>query len=170
MGGLLGLPGGRVLSNCDVTHTRTAHFVHIVRRANCRHAALVGLMRGRPWELRRQVFWLQTVTVSALIAMVWITMVSRSRAQALRDATTAGLAAPGWLELVKLDLRSMLGIASLMLGVAIAGNALVTWRVRRGARGRGAQAPAPGGGLFQGGVAAGPGGGGPPGGGGRGPP
>src|SRR4051794_41805938 len=98
-------------------------------------------MRGRPWELRRQVFWLQTVTVSALIAMVWITMVSRSRAQALRDATTAGLAAPGWWELVKLDLRSMLGIASLMLGVAIAGNALVTWRVRRGARGGGGPAP-----------------------------
>jgi len=96
-------------------------------------------MRGRPWELRRQVFWLQTVTVSALIAMVWITMVSRSRAQAVRDATTAGLAAPGWWELVKLDLRSMLGIASLMLGVAIAGNALVTWRVRRATRGMGTQ-------------------------------
>jgi len=89
--------------------------------------------------LRRQVFWLQTVTVSALIAMVWITMVSRSRAQALRDATAAGLAAPGWWELVKLDLRSMLGIASLMLGVAIAGNALVTWRVRRATRGMGTQ-------------------------------
>ncbi len=34
----------------------------------------------------------------------------------------------------------MLGIASLMLGVAIAGNALVTWRVRRATRGIGTQA------------------------------
>ncbi len=33
----------------------------------------------------------------------------------------------------------MLGIASLMLGVAIAGNALVTWRVRRATRGMGTQ-------------------------------
>lgn len=33
----------------------------------------------------------------------------------------------------------MLGIASLMLGVAIAGNALVSWRVRRATRGMGTQ-------------------------------
>ena len=96
-------------------------------------------MRHRPWELRRQVLWLQTVTAGVLIAMVWIVMVSRSRAQAVRDAAATGLAAPSWWELARLDLRSMLGIASLMLGVAIAGNALVTWRVRRATRGMGTQ-------------------------------
>ena len=96
-------------------------------------------MRHRPWELRRQVLWLQTVTVSVLILMVWITLVSRSRAQADRDAAAAGVAPPGWWELIRLDMRSMLGIASLMLGVAIAGNALVTWRVRRATRGMGTQ-------------------------------
>ncbi|MDX2973106.1 sensor histidine kinase [Kribbella solani] len=96
-------------------------------------------MKHRPWELRRQVFWLQTVTVTVLIAMAWITMVSRTRAQALRDAAASGLPAPTWWELVRLDLRSMLGIASLMLGIAIAGNALVTWRVRRATRGIGTQ-------------------------------
>jgi sensor histidine kinase regulating citrate/malate metabolism len=96
-------------------------------------------MRRRPWELRRQVLWLQTVTVAILILMVAITMVSRSRAQAERDAAAAGVAPPGWWELIQLDLRSMLGVASLMLGVAIAGNALVTWRVRRATRGMGTQ-------------------------------
>ncbi|WP_406048479.1 sensor histidine kinase [Kribbella sp. NBC_00889] len=96
-------------------------------------------MRRRPWELRRQVLWLQTVTVAILILMVSITMVSRSRAQAERDAAAAGVAPPGWWELIRLDLRSMLGVASLMLGVAIAGNALVTWRVRRATRGMGTQ-------------------------------
>jgi sensor histidine kinase regulating citrate/malate metabolism len=96
-------------------------------------------MKRRPWELRSQVLWLQTVTVTVLIAMVWVVMVSRSRAQALRDASTTGLAPPGWWELIRLDLPSMLGIASLMLGVAIAGNALVTWRVRRATRGVGTQ-------------------------------
>jgi len=96
-------------------------------------------MRRRPWELRRQVLWLQTVTVAILILMVSITMVSRSRAQADRDAAAAGVAPPGWWDLIRLDLRSMLGIASLMLGVAIAGNALVTWRVRRATRGMGTQ-------------------------------
>ncbi|MFD7160363.1 sensor histidine kinase [Kribbella sp. NPDC059898] len=96
-------------------------------------------MKHRPWELRRQVFWLQTVTVTVLIAMSWIVMVSRSRAQALRDAAVSGLPAPNWWELLRLDLRSMLGIASLMLGIAIAGNALVTWRVRRATRGVGTQ-------------------------------
>ncbi|TDD20511.1 GHKL domain-containing protein [Kribbella turkmenica] len=97
-------------------------------------------MKGRPWELRRQVLWLQTVTAVVLIAMVWITMVARSRAQAVRDAAVAGNAPPGWWELVRLDVRSMLGVASLMLGVAIAGNALVSWRVRRATRGIGTQA------------------------------
>ncbi|WP_410789425.1 sensor histidine kinase [Kribbella sp. C-35] len=96
-------------------------------------------MRGRPWELRRQVLWIQTVTVLVLIAMAWIVMISRSRAQAIRDAAATGLATPSWWELVRLDVRSMLGIASLMLGVAIAGNALVTWRVRRATRGVGTQ-------------------------------
>ena len=96
-------------------------------------------MRHRPWELRRQVLWLQTVTVTVLIAMAWITLISRSRAQAERDAAASGLAAPGWWELIRLDLRSMLGIASLMLGIAIAGNALVSWRVRRATRGMGTQ-------------------------------
>ncbi|MEU8224512.1 ATP-binding protein [Kribbella sp. NPDC048915] len=96
-------------------------------------------MKHRPWELRRQVLWLQTVTVTVLIAMVWTVMVSRSRAQALRDQAASGIPAPGLWELIRLDLRSMLGIASLMLGVAIAGNALVTWRVRRATRGVGTQ-------------------------------
>jgi sensor histidine kinase regulating citrate/malate metabolism len=97
-------------------------------------------MNHRPWELRRQVLWLQTVTVAVLIVMVWITLIARARAQADRDAAAAGIAPPGWWELVRLDLRSMLGIASLMLGVAIAGNALVSWRVRRATRGVGTQA------------------------------
>ncbi|GAA3098250.1 sensor histidine kinase regulating citrate/malate metabolism [Kribbella aluminosa] len=96
-------------------------------------------MKHRPWELRRQVLWLQTVTATVLIAMVWIVMVSRSHAQAVRDSAVSGLAAPSWWELVRIDLRSMLGIASLMLGIAIAGNALVTWRVRRATRGVGTQ-------------------------------
>ena len=34
-------------------------------------------MNHRPWELRRQVLWLQTVTALVLIAMVWITMIAR---------------------------------------------------------------------------------------------
>jgi sensor histidine kinase regulating citrate/malate metabolism len=96
-------------------------------------------MRGRPWELRRQVLWLQTLTVSVLILMVWIALVSRSRAQSDRDAAAAGVAPASWWELIRLDLRAMLGVASLMLGVAIMGNALVTWRVRRATRGMGTQ-------------------------------
>jgi sensor histidine kinase regulating citrate/malate metabolism len=97
-------------------------------------------MRHRPWELRRQVLWLQTVTVAVMIAMIWITLLARARAQADRDAAAAGLAPPGWEDLIQHELRSMLGIASLVLGVAIAGNALVTWRVRRATRGMGTQA------------------------------
>jgi sensor histidine kinase regulating citrate/malate metabolism len=94
-------------------------------------------MKRRPWELRRQVLWLQTVTVLILIAMVWITLASRARAQADRDAAAAGLTPPGWWELLETEIRTMLGIGSLMLGVAIAGNALVSWRVRRATRGMG---------------------------------
>ncbi|MET7283472.1 ATP-binding protein [Kribbella sp. NPDC005582] len=97
-------------------------------------------MKHRPWELRRQVLWLQTVTVAVLIVMVWISLVARSRAQADRDAAATGTAPASLGELVRLDLRPMLGIASLMLGVAIAGNALVAWRVRRATRGIGTQA------------------------------
>jgi sensor histidine kinase regulating citrate/malate metabolism len=67
-------------------------------------------------------------------------MMSRSRAQALREQAVSGVPAPGWWELARMDLRSMLGVASLMLGVAIAGNALVSWRVRRATRGIGTQA------------------------------
>jgi sensor histidine kinase regulating citrate/malate metabolism len=100
---------------------------------------LGALVRDRPWELRRQVLWLQTVTVSVLILMVWVTLVSRSHAQAVRDAAVSGAVLPGWWELIRLDIRAMLGIASLMLGIAIAGNALVTWRVRRATRGVGTQ-------------------------------
>ncbi len=98
----------------------------------------VGVNR-RPSELRRQVLWLQSATVAVLIAMVWITLVSRARSQADRDAAANGTIPPGWWDLIQLELRSMLGIASLMLGVAIAGNALVTWRVRRATRGMGTQ-------------------------------
>ncbi|MDT7584110.1 MAG: hypothetical protein QOE32_1660, partial [Pseudonocardiales bacterium] len=93
----------------------------------------------RPWELRRQVLWLQTVTIAVLIGMVWIVLASRARSQADRDAAASGSAPPGWGDLLQLELRSMLGIASLMLGVAIAGNALVAWRVRRATRGMGTQ-------------------------------
>ena len=96
-------------------------------------------MKRRPPELRRQVLWLQSVTVVVLIALVWLTLITRSRAQADRDAAAAGVKPPSWWDLVELDLRSMLGIASLMLGVAVAGNALVTWRVRRATRGMGTQ-------------------------------
>ncbi|WP_405064129.1 GHKL domain-containing protein [Kribbella sp. NBC_01505] len=97
-------------------------------------------MKHRPWELRRQVLWLQTVTVSILIVMVWASLISRSRAQSHRDAAAAGTTPEGWTDLIRSDIRPMLGIASLMLGVAIAGNALVTWRVRRATRGVGTQA------------------------------
>jgi sensor histidine kinase regulating citrate/malate metabolism len=96
-------------------------------------------MKRRPWELRRQVLWLQTGTVAVLIAMVWITLASRARSQADRDAAASGLEPPGWDELLRAETRTMLGIASLMLGVAIAGNALVAWRVRRATRGMGTQ-------------------------------
>ncbi|TDD48826.1 GHKL domain-containing protein [Kribbella antibiotica] len=96
-------------------------------------------MKHRPWELRRQVLWLQTVTVAVLIVMAWISLVARSRAQADRDAAATGTTPAGLWELIRLDLRPMLGIASLILGVAIAGNALVTWRVRRATRGMGTQ-------------------------------
>lgn len=96
-------------------------------------------MKRRPWELRRQVLWLQTGTVAVLIAMVWITLASRARSQADRDAAASGLQPPGWDELLRAETRTMLGIASLMLGVAIAGNALVAWRVRRATRGMGTQ-------------------------------
>lgn len=85
------------------------------------------------------MLWLQTVTVVVLIAMVWIALASRARAQADRDAATAGVVPPGWWELLELEIRTMLGIASLMLGIAIAGNALVSWRVRRATRGIGTQ-------------------------------
>ncbi|WP_238158081.1 sensor histidine kinase [Kribbella voronezhensis] len=96
-------------------------------------------MNRRPSELRRQVLWLQSATVAVLIVMVWITLVSRARSQADRDAAANGTTPPGWWDLIQLELRSMLGIACLMLGVAIAGNALVTWRVRRATRGMGTQ-------------------------------
>ncbi|GAA0599357.1 GHKL domain-containing protein [Kribbella sandramycini] len=96
-------------------------------------------MKHRPWELRRQVLWLQTGTVTVLIVMVWIALVSRTRAQAERDAAIAGRTPPGWWELIRIDLRPMLGVACLLLGVAIAGNALVSWRVRRATRGMGTQ-------------------------------
>jgi sensor histidine kinase regulating citrate/malate metabolism len=93
----------------------------------------------RPSELRRQVLWLQSATVAVLIAMVWIILLSQARSQAGRDAAASGTIPPGWGDLIQLELRSMLGIACLMLGVAIAGNALVTWRVRRATRGMGTQ-------------------------------
>jgi sensor histidine kinase regulating citrate/malate metabolism len=96
-------------------------------------------MNRRPSELRRQVLWLQSATVAVLIAMVWITLISRARSQADRDAAANGTIPPGWGDLLQRELRSMLGIACLMLGVAIAGNALVTWRVRRATRGMGTQ-------------------------------
>ncbi|TWD81547.1 PAS domain-containing protein [Kribbella amoyensis] len=96
-------------------------------------------MKRRPWELRRQVLWLQTVTVVVLISMVWITLATRARVRADRDAAAAGVPAPSWEDLLQSELRTMLGIASLMLGVAIAGNALVAWRVRHATRGMGTQ-------------------------------
>jgi sensor histidine kinase regulating citrate/malate metabolism len=96
-------------------------------------------MKGRPSELRRQVLWLQTVTAAVLILMIWITLLARARAQADRDAASAGVTPPGWDDLIQLEARSMLGIASLTLGIAVAGNALVTWRVRRSTRGMGTQ-------------------------------
>ncbi|WP_246485953.1 hypothetical protein [Kribbella qitaiheensis] len=96
-------------------------------------------MNRRPSELRRQVLWLQSVTVAVLIAMVWITLLSRARSQADRDAAATGAVPPSWWDLLQLELRSMLGIGCLMLGVAIAGNALVTWRVRHATRGMGTQ-------------------------------
>jgi sensor histidine kinase regulating citrate/malate metabolism len=96
-------------------------------------------MGRRPWELRRQVLWLQTGTVTVLIAMVWVTLASRTRSRADRDAAAAGLTPPSWSELLQTETRTMLGIASLMLGVAVAGNALVAWRVRQATRGMGTQ-------------------------------
>jgi sensor histidine kinase regulating citrate/malate metabolism len=98
----------------------------------------VGVNR-RPSELRRQVLWLQSATVVVLIVMVWITLLSRARSQADRESAATGSIPPTWWDLIEHELRAMLGIACLMLGVAIAGNALVTWRVRRATRGMGTQ-------------------------------
>lgn len=98
----------------------------------------VGVNR-RPSELRRQVLWLQSATVGVLIVMVWITLLSRARSQAGRESAATGSIPPTWWDLIEHELRAMLGIACLMLGVAIAGNALVTWRVRRATRGMGTQ-------------------------------
>ena len=98
----------------------------------------VGVNR-RPSELRRQVLWLQSATVAVLIVMVWITLLSRARSQADRESAATGTVPPTWWDLIEHELRAMLGIACLMLGVAIAGNALVTWRVRRATRGMGTQ-------------------------------
>ncbi|MEU0091745.1 ATP-binding protein [Kribbella sp. NPDC006257] len=96
-------------------------------------------MNRRPSELRRQVLWLQSATVGVLIVMVWITLLSRARSQAGRESAATGSIPPTWWDLIEHELRAMLGIACLMLGVAIAGNALVTWRVRRATRGMGTQ-------------------------------
>lgn len=85
------------------------------------------------------MLWLQSVTVSVLIVMVWISLLSRAHSQADREAAATGALPPSWWDLIQLELRSMLGLACLMLGVAIAGNALVTWRVRRATRGMGTQ-------------------------------
>ena len=52
-------------------------------------------MKRRPWELRRQVLWLQTATAAVLIILIWITLLSRARAQADRDAAAAGVTPPG---------------------------------------------------------------------------
>ncbi|MFC0623506.1 sensor histidine kinase [Kribbella deserti] len=93
----------------------------------------------RPSELRRQVLWLQAWTVTLLILVVCSTSVVLAKGQADRAAAVNGVAAPGWWELVRPELRSLLGLACLMLGISIAGNALVSWRVRRATRGLGTQ-------------------------------
>jgi sensor histidine kinase regulating citrate/malate metabolism len=94
----------------------------------------------RPWELRRQVLWLQALTAAALILVVTATSIVLSMEQAERAAAADGVPTPGWWELIKPELRPLLGLACLMLGIAIAGNALVSWRVRRATRGKGTQA------------------------------
>lgn len=94
----------------------------------------------RPWELRRQVLWLQAATVAVLIVLVCGVQVLRLRAQAIRDAAMAGTAEPSWWSVIRPELRPLLGLGCLMLGLAVAGNALVSWRVRRATRGMGTQA------------------------------
>jgi sensor histidine kinase regulating citrate/malate metabolism len=94
----------------------------------------------RPWELRRQVLWLQAATVVVLIVLVCGVQVLRLRAQAVRDAAATGAAEPSWGSVIRPELRPLLGLACLMLGLAVAGNALVSWRVRRATRGMGTQA------------------------------
>ncbi|WP_328988659.1 GHKL domain-containing protein [Kribbella sp. NBC_01245] len=93
----------------------------------------------RPSELRRQVLWLQAWTVALLILVVCSTSIVLAKEQADRAAAVAGVPAPGWWELTRPELRSLLGLACLMLGISIAGNALVSWRVRRSTRGKGTQ-------------------------------
>lgn len=94
----------------------------------------------RPWELRRQVLWLQAATVAVLIVLVCGVQLLRLHAQAVRDAVATGTPEPGWWSVVEPELRPLLGLACLMLGLAVAGNALVAWRVRRTTRGMGTQA------------------------------
>ncbi|HYU84059.1 MAG TPA: ATP-binding protein [Kribbellaceae bacterium] len=74
-------------------------------------------MALRPRELRRQVLWLQAATLAVLVAVV---------------CTTFALVRPAP--------RALLGLGCLMAGIAITGNALVSWRVRRATRGIGTQA------------------------------
>lgn len=98
------------------------------------------VIRPAGWELRRQVLWLQAATVLLLIVVVDGVHVLRLRHRAVADAEAAGIAPPGWWEIVRPELRPLLGLACLMLAIAVAGNALVSWRVRRATRGMGTQA------------------------------
>lgn len=91
--------------------------------------------RRRVVELRHQVWWLQTVTVVVLVAVVVVGTVTQTRIA----VASAGLPQPDVGQVLREQARPLAGVLFSVLGVCIAGNALVSWRVRRATRGLGTQ-------------------------------
>lgn len=96
-------------------------------------------MRPSRWELRRQVLWLQALTALALIVIMTTVELAHGRKYARQLGLLEHGASP-WSGLTPEWLKDQLGLVCLILGVSIAGNALVSWRVRRHTRGMGTEA------------------------------
>jgi sensor histidine kinase regulating citrate/malate metabolism len=96
-------------------------------------------MRPSRWELRRQVLWLQALTALALIVVMTTVELAHGRKYARQLGLLEHGASP-WSGLTPEWLKDQLGLVCLILGVSIAGNALVSWRVRRHTRGMGTEA------------------------------